>query len=299
MPRIAVIIGREFVNRPIRWVALPLSLNVMLALLAACGQATQPPQPRPAQSATQSATRTAPSATSSPAVIAPTGNPSPSAPSEADRLAAFFAASAQLDNQLHQAAALVNGDIGATRILIKPATKAAVGQLQTTAVTRAIPAGLPHRLLGPVLAVYNDLESRRLSLMGAARYSPPAVPRSSPEGQAILRCLGNGGPAAARYDGDVSAVRDQAQVMPPVAVAAPDSRAAAELTVWTTFVRLAQSGCGGCGGRAPAPLPPITWHPKKELGAGTGSYTNGTVGGIAFLAEYRLGQGWNVLIYAC
>ncbi|HCU97477.1 MAG TPA: hypothetical protein DHU96_34145 [Actinobacteria bacterium] len=193
----------------------------------------------------------------------------------------------------------MNGDIGATRILIKPATKAAVGQLQTTAVTRAIPAGLPHRLLGPVLAVYNDLESRRLSLMGAARYSPPAVPRSSPEGQAILRCLGNGGPAAARYDGDVSAVRDQAQVMPPVAVAAPDSRAAAELTVWTTFVRLAQSGCGGCGGRAPAPLPPITWHPKKELGAGTGSYTNGTVGGIAFLAEYRLGQGWNVLIYAC
>ena len=121
-------------NRPIRWVALPLSLNVMLALLAACGQATQPPQPRPAQSATQSATRTAPSATSSPAVIAPTGNPSPSAPSEADRLAAFFAASAQLDNQLHQAAALVNGDIGATRILIKPATKAAVGQLQTTAI---------------------------------------------------------------------------------------------------------------------------------------------------------------------
>jgi hypothetical protein len=125
------------------------------------------------------------------------------------------------------------------------------------------------------------------------------VPRNGDAGNRVLRCLANGAPAAAGYDGGLAALRALAQSPPPLPVAPAGSRAAGELAVRTRLIRPANLGCMSCGGGVYRTLRPITWHANKEIAAGSGSYSNGTISGVAFLAEYRPGHGWNVLIYAC
>ena len=276
---------------------ISLSFSLTLAI-AACGQVAQP-HPLPLPSVTGSAAVHPPS---SPTVTPPasTGTPFTSGPSEAGRLAAFFAAAARLDSRLHHAAALINGGVGATGISVRPATLAAVRGLTPAPVARAIPAGLPRPMLRSALLVYSDLESRVDSLRFLALAgSPTVVPRGGATGRTLLRCLANGAPAAARYDGDVAALRARAQAAPSLASAPPQSRAAGELALRIRVIQLANLGCGSCGGRVFTTLLPITWHPKKEIAPGSGSYSNGTIGGISFLAAYRPGHGWSVLIYAC
>ena len=107
------------------------------------------------------------------------------------QLAAFVAAAEHADGQLHHAAALVNGDIGATSMRFTPATLAAIRDLDNAPAARAVPAGLPTELLREVLVVYADLASRTGAFGGVRIYGSPG------------RELPIGGPDAKQVPGDL------------------------------------------------------------------------------------------------
>jgi hypothetical protein len=259
-------------------------LIIIIALgLAACGQAAAP---KPAGRTTAPSSRPAPASTHA------------TAPSAATQLAAFFAAAQQADNRLHQTAGLVNGNIGTTSMRFTPSTLAAIRALDNAPVARAVPAGLPPGLLRDVLVVYGDLASRTAAFRGIEMYghSGLVLPIGSSEAQGILRGLRNGAPAAARFGSDIAAAQASAQQIPPVTIAAPDSRAAAELAVRVQAINLRNTGCGMMGGWAPTELETVSWqlgttqHPDRY---------EGTIGGVRFQASYTPQHGWQITIYAC
>jgi hypothetical protein len=259
-------------------------LIVVVALsLAGCGQANTS---KPAGGTTAPSTRPAP--TSSHAA----------APSAATQLAAFFAAAEQADSRLHHAAALVNGDIGATSMQFTPATLAAVRALDNASVARTVPAGLPAGLLRGVLVVYGDLASRTAAFGGVEVYgsSGRELPIGGPDANAVLRGLGNGAAAAARFTSDLAAARTLAQQTPLVTIAAPDSRAAAELALRLHSIDLRNDCSETFGGWAPTDLETIIW--QSGTGQHSGHYA-GTIGGIRFQATYAARYGWQIIIYAC
>jgi hypothetical protein len=279
---------RSLVRRAVRAAVGGAGLITVITLgLAACGQATAP-----APAATSS--RPAPSSSSATSARATT----PPAPSAAGQLAAFIAAAEQADSQVRHAAALVNSDIGATSMRFTPAALAAVRALSNAPVARAIPAGLPDELLRETLAVYGDLASRTAALGGVGRYSYSgrALPIGGQEARAVLGCLRHGAPAAARFGADLAALRSAAQQTPPLTLAAPGSRAAAEVALRVNSIDKPNICSDECGGFAPAQLQTVIWHP----GSGQHSrHYEGTIGGIRFQADYTAAHGWEINIYAC
>ena len=273
---------------------------VLVAGLAGCGSTIAPGTGRtatsPAPATASPATSPAPATTSpAPAVSSPAAPPRASA---AAQLAGFFAAAQLADAQLRHAAVLVNGGIGTTGMRFSPAALAAVNALDMAPVARAIPAGLPAELLRRVLLVYNDLESRTASLRGISEsgYSSGRLPIVGQQGSYVYGCLRNGGPAAARFAADLASARALAQAIPPVTVAAPDSRAVAELALRIAFINGANSGCMSCGGVVFTTLARIIWQREYESGAG---YSDGTINGVRFTADYHPGSGWRVMLFAC
>jgi len=175
------------------------------------------------------------------------------------------------------------------------ATVAALKAVDTTAAARAIPGGMPAELLRQVLLVYSDLVSRSRSLTAVLRYASP-LPTGGQEAKEVLRCLGFGAPAAARFDADLASARALAQATPPVTVAPPDSRPAAEVAVRVSLIDGANSGCASCGGAVFTSLSTVIWQPKNEPGVG---HSDGTINGIRFRADCQAGRGWDVMIWAC
>ena len=272
-------------------------LAVAVGLAAGCGTAAPPgapstPSGRAATSAPGGGTNPAPSRP------APTSTTVPPTPSAATQLAAFFAAAGHADSQLHHAAALINGDIGATSMRFAPATIAAVRGIELAPVASALPAGLPTEMLREVLVVYGDLASRTGAFNGVRMYgsSGRELPIGSPEAQSVLRGLRNGAPAAARFNGDLAAARTLAQQTPPVTVAAPDSRAALELALRLQSISLRNSCSEEFGGYAPTSLETIVWQPSTDQHS---SHYEGLVGGVRFSADYTVQHGWTIIIYAC
>lgn len=272
------------------------SAAVMTAILAAglagCGSTVAPGAGGGASSPAAATTPPAP------AITSPGQAPTQPHASAASQLAGFLAAAGLADAQLRHAAALVNEGIGASSMSFSPATLAAVKALDPAPVARAIPAGLPPELLRRVVLAYSDLESRTASLRGILQsgYASGRLPISSQDGSYIQRCLGNGAPAAARFAADLAAVRSLAEATPPVTVAAPDSRAAAEVAVQITFINVGNSGCDSCGGGVLTTLPRIVWQRQYEP---EGRYSDGTVNGLRFNASYHPGTGWQVQLWAC
>lgn len=268
-----------------RPVLLAAVLAAVIALgAAACGQPSTHSVPRGATSSAPA--RPAPGSTRAPAASA------------AAQLAAFVAAAQRADGRIRQAAALVNGDIGATSMRFTPATLAAVRALSTEPAARALPAGLPPVLLRAALVVYGDLASRAAAFGGVEMYGSAgdALPIGSASARAVLHGLRNGAPAAARFGRDLAAVRALALQTPPVAVAARDSRAAAELAVRLRSLDH-RNGCDETfGGWVPAALEPIVWQPGA--GHAPGRY-EGTISGIRFHATYTAQHVWDVVLDAC
>lgn len=260
---------------------------VLVTTLAACGHSTasgpggaSPGSPAPATSASPRAPATSP----------------PPRASAADELAGFFTAAAAADARLKHAADLVNSGIGSTTMSFPPATLAALDQLDTTAAARAIPGGMPAELLRRVLLVYSDLESRTCAFSGILRQPHSAESVSGEEGREILSCLRNGAPAAARFGADLAAARFLALATQPLAVAAPDSRAAAEVAIRVAAINSVNSGCDSCGGFVSTSLWPISWQSANDPAAGR---SDGTINGVPFRADYRAGHGWQVVLWAC
>ncbi len=262
--------------------------------LTACGRTTtQTPgggtstaPSRPAQASTHAT------------IPASTHATAPAAPSAATQLAAFFAAAARADSQLHHAAALINGDIGATSIRFTPATIAAVRGIDLAPAAAALPAGLPAQMLRQVLVVYGDLASRHGAFGGVDIYgfSGHPLPIGGKDAKSVLRGLRNGAPAAARFNGDLTAARTLAQRTPPVTVAAPDSRAALELALRLQSIGNRNNCSMMFGGYVPTSLAPIVWQPSTGQHS---SHYEGSIGGVRFTGEYTTQHGWNIIIHAC
>jgi hypothetical protein len=259
---------------------------ILVTSLAACGHTTA------------SAPGGAPPSSPAPATAASPGTPATSPPraSAAGQLTGFFTAAVAADARLKYAAALVDSGIGSTAMSFPPATLAALDQLDTTAAARAIPGGMPAGLLRRVLLVYSDLESRTCAFNGILRQPHNAVPVNSEEGREILGCLRNGTPAATRFGADLAAAQSLARSTEPLAVAAPDSRAAAEVAIRVAAINGMNWGCDSCGGYVSTSLWPISWQPAYDPVSGR---SDGTINGIRFRVDYQAGRGWQVVLWAC
>lgn len=258
-------------------------IAVLTLALGACGHAAAPTSGGKTPSPSS---RPAPSTRSTPLP----------APSADNQLSAFSVAAGLADGRLQHAAALVNGDIGATSMRFKPATVAAVREVDIAPVARTIPAGLPAELLRRVLVVYGDLASRSAAFGGVRVIgsSGRTLPMDSQDATDVLRGLRNGAPAAASFDADLAAVHALARQMPPVAIASPHSRAAAELALRLNSIALRNFCSYEFGGWVPESLEPIVWKPSHHP-----AHYEGTISGIEFEADYTVGHGWQIGIHAC
>ncbi|HVC69160.1 MAG TPA: hypothetical protein VNC61_02730 [Acidimicrobiales bacterium] len=141
-------------------------------------------------------------------------------------------------------------------------TTNAVTAADPAATARTIPAGLPPHLLLPVMLVQSDLMSRYSALLGFDRAitatSAGVVSVSDQSAQEALACLSNGTQAAASFGTDLVAARATAANTPPISVAAPDSRAAADLAVLIQNLNGRSSACMSCGRSRETTLATIT-----------------------------------------
>ncbi len=208
-------------------------------------------------------------------------------------LAPFVAAAGRVDARLRAAAGLVNGGVTTGGLQFTAAMADAVAAAAPSGVVASIPAGLPPTLLRPVLLVYSELEARWRAMN---RVQPGVVIEHSDDPlsryQEVVRCLGNGAVPAARFPGDLAALERLAATSPPVDVARPDSRPAAELAVRIESIVLQNAGCGSCGGTLFPELDTVTWD-----GPSTGRIRSGPAD-VQFRVSYDA-AGWHVVVMAC
>ncbi len=240
-----------------------------------------------------------PASPASPGGTSSTPGPGSGRPSAADQLTSFFAAAARADGQERRAAALVNEAIGPSRIVVSPALVAAVRGIDTHAVGRAVPGGLPPALLRSLLQVYADLTARQAAFNRVIEYAGEStLPRSGAPARELLDCLHNGATPARWFGTDLAAARTEATSTARVSLAPDRSRPAAEVAVRAQLIRSPNFCAAECGAfySRPVPLQPITW---KRTVLAPGSAWDGTVGTLLFTARYVTGQGWQVGLNAC
>jgi len=200
-----------------------------------------------------------------------------------------------MDAALRQVATLVNGDLTARGLAARPRTVAAVQALtaRETRVRRSLPAGMGPALTRAALLVYSELSSRAAAFNPIVRASAD-LPAGDPEFTELKGCLANGAVAAARFAGDLTALRRLAASSRAFVPAAPSARATAEIALRTTLVRNGNGCCDSCGGYLSDALVPLVWGRPAEPGA----RADGTIDGIDFDATYHADGGWTVQIHA-
>lgn len=223
-----------------------------------------------------------------------TATPTTSRPSAVEGLAAFLSAAASLDEQLHDAAAAINA-AGPPWAGVGPEVVRLVTTADLAPVARAIPPGLPHDLQQSVILVYSDLSSRRHALT-SFESTPLAPPHDSTEG--LLRELGKGHAAAARFDADLAATRALAAQTPPITAVPKDSRLVAEVLLRVQYVDIGNGGCDSRGGLVVTELPEIGWGAVAWNPDGDGTIGRGDAA-IDFTADLRPDGTWDVQVMAC
>ncbi|HET6986053.1 MAG TPA: hypothetical protein VFI00_05525 [Kribbella sp.] len=216
-------------------------------------------------------------------------SPTTRSPSASDPLARFFSAATRLDEQLQVAEASINA-AGPPWTTVTPRIADLVTAAELGPVAHAIPAGLPSDLRTAVILTYSDLSSRRHALSSFA-YAGAHEGRTS---AGLLRELGNGHPAAARFDRDLAATRALASESAPIAAVPKSSRQTADVLLLVQYVDTANGGCDSRGGTVVTELPPIAWHQEE-----TEPYRDGTIGGIWFTAGLGSHDEWQVSLSAC
>ncbi|BCB89545.1 hypothetical protein [Phytohabitans suffuscus] len=276
-------------SRPRRRVRLAGAAALVVALVApvaACAGTNEPAEPGVTTPAT---------VTSAPASPSPSGQGGGTAPrsrSAADQLADFFSAATRMDADLRDAAKRINGGVRRDVIVLEPATVAAVRAIQPSRLLGTIPGGMDRELLRSAMLLYSVLVSRRDAMDRVVEFAPSApLPRAGSDAQDLVTCLGNGGPAARRFAGDLAAMRTLASSSKPIAVAKRDSRATAEVAVRAAYIDVLNGGCDSCGGGVLTRLLPVVWKGQGRL--------DGTVGGVQFEAAFTAGSGWKVSLNAC
>jgi uncharacterized protein YceK len=208
-------------------------------------------------------------------------------------LAGYLEAVAAADVRIRRVAALVNGDITAAGVRIRPTTAAAIQALDVTDVAAALPPGMPASLTRAALLVFSELSSRRTAFHGVPLEG--LVAAGEPGFARMTACLANGARAAARFGADVAALRTLAAATEPLRRVEPASRAAAEIALRTRYVQGQNGCCDSCGGYVSDRLVPIVWNARDLPG---GVHVDGTIDGIDFEARYRTPGGWQVAIHA-
>ena len=264
----------------------------------------------PAGPGSAAAPTTSGSATSSPTQepsSSPTEEPTQRRPTAADALDPFFAAAAELDQQLQTAAAAIN----ATGPPWEEITADVAGKVRAAdlgPVSRTIPAGLPHDLQESVILVLSDLTSRRMAMESFAAVGPILPDDSNAAHQTnaqLLDELQNGHAAAVRFDDDLAAARAVAASSAPIAPVPTRSRLTAEVLILVEYVRVANAGCDVRGGAVVTTLPEVTWHSVPHLpeAEGTVDVTHPDAGGSVVRTEFNadfLPDGtWDVYLFVC
>jgi hypothetical protein len=249
-------------------------------------------------------TSTVSPATSTPSPTTSTVSPTMTATAEG-ALVEFAGAARAADARLRHAAELINGSIRPDAVAVDGRTVAAVLATDPSPVAAAIPAGMPPRLMLPVLTVYSDLVSRSAA-MGQFRHAQtyprtPSAGQGFPDAAFVLGCLKHGAPAAHRFAADLAAVLATARSTPPLKGVRPASLASAELAVRLEDIQRRNNCSDECGGYVATSLAPIVWdHAAPTATTRSGSIANeGTNGRIRFTATYSPRGGWTVNLAAC
>ncbi len=251
--------------------------TAVAAGLAGCGTGVRHAAPTTTAPTTAAPTTTAPTTT----------RPGPSA---YDQLAAFVGAARHVDARLSEAAVLINGAGPAWTSPVPSPVSAAVEAADPRPAAAAIPAGLPVELLRRTILVYSDLASRWYAMRWFGTEGFPYAEPAAAMQEELLRALANGAPAAARFASDLDGLVAAARSSPPVAIAAPTSRAAADLLLLVQFTNGVNGGCASTGGAVVATLPDIVWAAHDGV--------SGTIAGVDFDAHVADGT-WQVTIHAC
>jgi hypothetical protein len=211
---------------------------------------------------------------------------------EAD-LARFLVEARNADARLRRAAALINTGIGDDAVRVDQATVDAVRAAAPEAAARAVPLGLERELLRRTLVVYNDLAARHAA-MGQFGGPPRTHPMTGGDGEDMLKCLANGGVAAARFAADLAALQSLARIRPAAAATSSRPESKAELAVRLARIDGRNTCSDECGATVYTRLAPLTWTVKPSAT----SAGRGALEGITFTATPRAG-GWAVASDAC
>lgn len=278
--RTAVIIGLVVV-------ALAATIGVTALITRTTGD-HEAGVPTPTTTVTTTVTPPPSSPATTPSEQPSTPATTPQQPSASAVLADFFSSSTHLDRRLRLAAARISAS-GPPWTTVTPDVARAVTAADLRTVARSVPAGLPDDLLRSVILVYSELSSRRHAMSSFAFAGHP--PTASTE--ELLRELGNGHPAAARFTRDLATAKAIASETSPPRAVSSRSREAAEALLLIRYVEVANGGCDARGGAVFPQLPVITW---TRFGPTSGA---GTIGQTGFTAELASTGRWVVNLLAC
>lgn len=208
----------------------------------------------------------------------------------AGELDGFFTGAQRMDSRLRDTAALINTGFRTQTMAFTSTMIEAIKAIDPRTLVKSIPAGLPATVQNRIYLVFSELAARRFAfnpILDAS--SGQSIARDSQEGKRVLEGLSHGVGPAARFPADLAAARSLARSEPPIPVAAPNSRASAEVAIRTTYILVRNSGCGASGGWVQTTPAPLSWTGQND----------GSVGGVAFHAVYRAGDGWRVDLGAC
>ena len=195
-----------------------------------------------------------------------------------------------MDRQLRDTAGLINTGFRTSTMTFTTTMVKAIEAIDPRTLVKTVPAGLPAAFQNQVYLVFSELAARRYAFNPILELEPGRpIDRDSQEGKRVLEGLSHGVGPAARFPADLAAARSLARSEPPVPVAAPNSRASAEVAVRTTYILSRNGGCGTSGGWVQTTPVPLSWTGQN----------GGTIGGIPFRADFRPGEGWQVQLRAC
>ena len=214
----------------------------------------------------------------------------------ADSLAAFFAAARADDARIRATARAINRETGPASVHFSRATVDAVKASAPHLTARALPAGMDADLLRTTLIVYSDLGARSAAFNPVVGFGTEVRPRTDPEVVRFLDALRRGSLVARAYPADLAAARALAAAKPPIVLARPDSRAAAELAIRIALVKLGNNGCNSSGAPVLRHLLPIVW---KTTVTPDGRRHDGSIARLPFHVKYAAGSAWAVELDAC
>lgn len=278
-------------TRPIHQLVIVM-ITVAVATIA-CGSSADTTEP----GNTTAVSSPAPATATSPHGASTTATPtSPHGPSAADQLADFLTGAQRMDDRLRSTAKMINSGLGAETFVFTPDTVAAIKAIDPETLVKTMPAGMSAQLQHQMYLLFSELAARRYAFTPILEQEVgTAIPRDSDAARHIMEGLSRGSSPAGRFPHDLAATRTLAQSEPPVPVAAPDSRASAEVAVHAAYIVGRNNGCGASGGWVQTTEVPLVW---KQGTNGVGR-TDGTIGDVQFRADYQPGQGWQVALNAC